>query len=152
MRRCVFPLLLALIAASPLRAQSQVTGIRNLAFGPVIRGVPASVAPGDPVRSGRFYVRHQLNRQVRLQFNLPTRLTRVGGGGNLPISFGTTDGIAQGTAPSSVPVVFNPNAAQTFTLVTSADFNVNLGGRVTPAAGQATGNYTGTVTLTVTFF
>lgn len=152
MRRCVFPLLLALIAASPLRAQSQVTGIRNLAFGPVIRGVPASVAPGDPVRSGRFYVRLQLNRQVRLQFNLPTRLTWVGGGGNLPISFGTTDGIAQGTAPSSVPVVFNPNAAQTFTLVTSADFNVNLGGRVTPAAGQATGNYTGTVTLTVTFF
>lgn len=152
MRRCVFPLLLALIAALPLQAQSQVTGIRNLAFGPVIRGVPASVAPGDPVRSGRFYVRHQLNRQVRVQFTLPTRLTRVGGGGNLPITFGTTDGIAQGTAPSSVPVVFNPNAAQTFTLVTSADFNVNLGGRVTPAAAQATGNYTGTVTLTVTFF
>ncbi len=152
MRRCVFPLLLALIAALPLRAQSQVTGLRNLAFGPVIRGVPASVAPNDPVRSGRFYVRHRLNRQVRIQFTLPTRLTRVGGGGNLPISFGTTDGIAQGTAPSSVPVVFNPNAAQTFTLVTSADFNVNLGGRVTPGAGQATGNYTGTVTLTVTFF
>lgn len=152
MRRCVFPLLLALLAALPLRAQSQVTGIRNLAFGPVIRGVPASVAPGDPVRSGRFYVRHQLNRQVQIQFTLPTRLTRVGGGGNLPISFGTTDGIAQGTAPASVPVVFNPNAAQTFTLVTSADFNVNLGGRVTPGAAQATGNYTGTVTLTVTFF
>lgn len=152
MRRCAFPLLLALIAAPPLRAQSQVTGLRNLAFGPVIRGVPASVAPGDPVRSGRFYVRHRLNRQVRIQFTLPTRLTRVGGGGNLPISFGTTDGIAQGTAPSSVPVVFNPNTAQTFTLVTSADFHVNLGGRVTPAAAQATGNYTGTVTLTVTFF
>ena len=152
MRRCLSLLLFALIAALPLRAQSQVTGLRNLAFGPVIRGVPASVAPNDPVRSGRFYVRHRLNRQVRIQFTLPTRLTRVGGGGNLPITFRTTDGIAQGTAPSSVPVVFNPNAAQTFTLVTSADFHVNLGGRVTPAAAQATGNYTGTVTLTVTFF
>ncbi|MBK6422378.1 MAG: DUF4402 domain-containing protein [Gemmatimonadetes bacterium] len=152
MRRCLSLLLFALTAALPLRAQSQVTGLRNLAFGPVIRGVPASVAPNDPVRSGRFYVRHRLNRQVRIQFTLPTRLTRVGGGGNLPIAFGTTDGVAQGTAPSSVPVVFNPNAAQTFTLVTSADFHVNLGGRVTPAAAQATGNYTGTVTLTVTFF
>ena len=152
MRRCLSLLLFALTAALPLRAQSQVTGLRNLAFGPVIRGVPASVAPNDPVRSGRFYVRHRLNRQVRIQFTLPTRLTRVGGGGNLPITFRTTDGIAQGTAPSSVPVVFNPNAAQTFTLVTSADFHVNLGGRVTPAAAQATGNYTGTVTLTVTFF
>lgn len=152
MRRCLSLLLFALTAALPLRAQSQVTGLRNLAFGPVIRGVPATVAPNDPVRSGRFYVRHRLNRQVRIQFTLPTRLTRVGGGGNLPITFRTTDGIAQGTAPSSVPVVFNPNAAQTFTLVTSADFHVNLGGRVTPAAAQATGNYTGTVTLTVTFF
>ncbi len=56
------------------------------------------------------------------------------------------------TNPTNGTVVFNPNAAQTFTLVTSADFHVNLGGRVTPAAAQATGNYTGTVTLTVTFF
>lgn len=152
MRRCVFPLLLALIAALPLRAQSQVTGLRNLAFGPVIRGVPASVAPNDPVRSGRFYVRHQLNRQVRIQFTLPTRLTRVGGGGNLPISFATTDAVAQGTAGSSVPVTFNPNATQTFNLVTSADFNIRLGGRVSPGANQATGSYRGTVTLNVTFF
>ena len=76
----------------------------------------------------------------------------MGGGANLPISFGATDGIAQGTAGSSVPVTFNPNNTQTFNLVTSADFYVNLGGRVSPAAAQATGNYQGTVTLTCTFF
>jgi hypothetical protein len=49
-------------------------------------------------------------------------------------------------------VNFNPNVIQTFTLVTSADFYINVGGRVSPAAGQATGNYTGTITLTCTFF
>lgn len=153
MRRCLAPLALALIAATtPLAGQSQVTGVRNLAFGVVIRGVQTSVSPSDPIKSGRFYVRHQLNRQVRLRFTLPTQLARVGGGGNLPISFGATDGIAQGTAGSSVPVTFNPNNQQTFTLVTSADFYVNLGGRVSPAANQATGNYQGTVTLTCTFF
>jgi len=153
MRRCAafFPLALAL-AASPLAGQSQVTGIRDLAFGIVIRGVQTTVSPNDPVRSGRFYVRHVLNRPVQLRFTLPTQLARVGGGGNLPISFGNSDAVARGTAPSSAPVVFNPNNPQTFILRTSADFYVNLGGRVSPAANQASGNYRGTVTLACTFF
>jgi hypothetical protein len=153
MRRCVCFLVFALVtAARPLAGQSQVTGLRDLDFGAVIRGVQTTVAPTDPIRSGRFYVRHQLNRQVRVAFTLPTRLSRVGGGGNLPISFSTTDAVAQGTAATSSPVTFNPNTAITFTLVTSADFYINLGGRVSPAANQATGDYSGTVTLTCTFF
>jgi len=153
MRRCLVPLALALIAATtPLAGQSQVTGVRNLAFGVVIRGVPNTVAPNDPIRSGRFYVRHQLRQQVRLQFTLPSQLPRVGGGGNLPISFGSTSAIAQGTAGNSNPVTFNPNNARVFVLVTSPDFYVNLGGQVSPAANQAAGNYQGTITLTCTFF
>ena len=140
------------VAAKPLAAQSTVTGIRDLAFGPVIRGVPNAVSPNDPVRSGRFYVRHIINRQVQVQFTLPTQLARVAGGANLPISFAATDAVAKGTAPISNPLTFNPNNTQTFNLVTSADFYINLGGRVSPAAGQATGAYRGTVTLTCTFF
>lgn len=154
MHRCLTSLaFIALcVASQPLAAQSTVTGIRNLAFGPVIRGVPSSVSPNDPIRSGRFYIRHIIGRQVQVRFTLPTRLNRVAGGGNMPITFGATDAVARGTAPTSVPVTFNPNAARTFNLVTSADFFVNLGGRVSPAAGQATGAYTGTITLTCTFF
>lgn len=153
MRPCLhLALLLLAVAVTPLAAQSTVTGIRDLDFGIVIRGVQTTVAPGDPIRSGRFYVRHRLNRQVQLRFTLPTTLARVAGGGSLPISFSATDAIAQGTAANSNPVTFNPNNTQTFTLVTSADFYVNLGGRVSPAAGQATGAYRGTVTLTCTFF
>lgn len=153
MRTCLLLVLLALtVSATAASAQSSVTGVRDLDFGVVIRGVQTTVAPNDPIRSGRFYVRHRLNRQVQVRFTLPTRLTRVGGGGNLNISFAATDAIAQGTAGSSVPVTFNPNNTQTFTLVSSADFYVNLGGRVSPAANQATGDYAGTVTLTCTFF
>lgn len=152
MRSCLFSLTLALLTASPLVGQSSVTGIRNLDFGVVIRGVQTSVSPNDPVRSGRFYVRHVLNRQVQVKFTLPTRLARVAGGANLPISFGTTDAVAKGTAPTSNPLTFNPNNTQTFTLVTSADFYINLGGRVSPAANQATGAYSGTIVLTCTFF
>jgi len=151
MRRCLLFLLL-LGAAPPLAGQSLVTGIRDLDFGPVIRGIPASVAPSDPIRSGRFYVRHQLNRQVQLRFTLPNRLAKVGGGPGLRINFSATDAIAQGTSGASLPVTFNPNNTQTFTLVTSADFYVNLGGTVNPANGQQTGAYRGTVTLTCTFF
>lgn len=152
MRSCFLSLTLALLTASPLVGQSSVTGIRNLDFGAVIRGVQTSVSPNDPVRSGRFYVRHVLNRQVQVRFTLPNRLTRVAGGGNLPISFGTTDAVAKGTAPTSNPLTFNPNNTQTFTLVSSADFYINLGGRVSPAANQATGAYSGTIVLTCTFF
>lgn len=152
MCRCALVLLLVLLGPLPLTAQTQVVGIRDLNFGPVIRGVPSAVAPTDPVKSGQFYVRHRIGGSVQLRFTLPTRLTRVGGGGNLPISFATTDAVAQGTAGNSVPVTFNPNATQTFNLVTSADFNIRLGGRVSPAANQATGSYRGTVTLNVTFF
>ncbi|HTS88442.1 MAG TPA: hypothetical protein VMG41_08130 [Gemmatimonadales bacterium] len=152
MRRCFVLSALALAAlARPVVGQNQVTGIRSLAFGAVVRGVPSSVPPSDPIRSGRFYVRYQLNRQVQVSFTLPTRLARVGGGGNLTISFASTDGIAQGTAPTSQPVTFNPNNSITFTLVTSADFYLNLGGTVSPAANQATGNYSGTVVLNVNF-
>lgn len=152
MRSWLLSLTLALLTASPLVGQSSVTGVRNLDFGVVIRGVQTSVTPSDPVKSGRFYVKHIINHQVQVRFTLPTQLARVAGGGNLPISFGTTDAIAKGTATSSVPVTFNPNTTQTFTLTTSADFFVNLGGRVSPAAGQATGAYRGTVVLTCTFF
>ncbi len=153
MRRCFLPLLAAAAVCAPsLTGQSQVTGIRNLNFGPVVASVPSSVTPSDPIRSGRFYVRHVLNRQVRLSFNLPNRLNRVGGGGNMPISFGATDAIAKGTAPTSLPVTFNPNNPITITMSTSADMYVNLGGRVAPRANQQVGSYQGTVTLTCTFF
>lgn len=152
MRSCLLILLLLLgFTATPAASQT-VTGIRDLNFGVVIRGVQTTVAPTDPIKSGRFYVRHTINRQVQVRFTLPTTLARVGGGGNLAISFSATDAVAQGTAGSSVPVTFNPNNTQTFTLTTSRDFYVNLGGRVSPTAGQATGNYRGTVTLTCTFF
>jgi hypothetical protein len=136
-----------LAAASPATAQVTVSGIRNLAFGPVIRGVATHVLPSDAVKSGQFRFVTAIGNQVRLQFTLPNRLN---GPANLPISFSTTDAIALGSGPASVPVTFNPNAAQTFNIVSSTTINVFLGGTVTPAAGQALGAYTNTITFTVT--
>jgi hypothetical protein len=90
-----------------------------------------------------------IGSQIRLQFTLPTRLNGPGAA-RLNISFNSTDGIALGQGPTSVPVVFNPNNAQTYNIVSSNRIWVFLGGRVTPAANQATGNYTNTVSLTIT--
>lgn len=140
---------LVLGTAGGLHAQLTVTGLRNLAFGPVIRGVPSSVTPSDPVKSGQFEFIVPIGSQVRLQLTLPTRLNGPAGS-QLTISFNTTDGIALGQGPTSVPVTFNPNVAQTFNIVSSNRIWVFLGGRVSPTAAQTTGNYTNTVTLTVT--
>jgi hypothetical protein len=132
-----------------LKAQLTVVGLRNLAFGPVIQGIPKSITPSDPVRSGQFEFQVPIGTQIRLQFTLPTRLNGPGAA-RLNIAFNSTDGIALGQGPTSVPVVFNPNNAQTYNIVSSNRIWVFLGGRVTPTANQATGNYTNTVTLTIT--
>ena len=150
MRFSSFVIACALLAAArPAAAQITVSGIRNLAFGPVIRGVATHVFPNDPVKSGQFRFVTAIGNRVRLRFTLPTRLNGPAGA-RLPISFGTADGIAVGNAPSSVPVTFNPNVAQTFVIVSSTTINVFIGGTVTPAATQALGAYTNTITLTVT--
>jgi hypothetical protein len=135
-----------LAAASPATAQVTVSGIRELEFGPVIRGVASHVLPSDAVRSGQFRFVTAIGNTVRLQFTLPNRLNGPSNA-KLPISFGSTDGIAVGSAS---PVTFNPTTSQTFNIVSSTTINVFLGGTVSPAANQATGDYTNTITLTVT--
>ncbi len=138
-----------LTAAPPAAAQITVSGIRNLAFGPVIRGVATHVFPNDAVKSGQFQFVTAIGNRVRVQFTLPNRLNGPAGA-RMPISFSTTDAIAVGSAPSSIPVTFNPNTAQTFNIVTSTTINVFIGATATPAAAQALGAYANTITLTVT--
>jgi hypothetical protein len=138
-----------LAAAPPAAAQITVSGIRNLAFGPVIRGVVTHVFPNDAVKSGQFPFVTAIGNQVRVQFTLPNRLNGPSGS-TMPMSFGTADAIAVGSAPSSMPVTFNPNTAQTFNVVTSTTINVFIGATVTPGAAQTLGPYTNTITLTVT--
>ena len=150
------PLILALIALAiespPCSAQLVVQGIRDLDFGPVIQGIAATVTTADPLRSGQFYFKTPaLGTRIRIQFTLPTQLNGPSGA-TMPITFGATDAMAKGTAPASIPASFNPNAAATFTMTTSVDANVWLGGRVTPAANQRVGAYSNTVIMTVTIF
>jgi hypothetical protein len=139
----------ALVVCRPAAAQITVSPVRNLNFGPVIVGVPTSIGPSHPVRSGQFRLQAPLLLNVRFRFTLPTRLDGPSNA-RLPISFGSTDAIAVGTGPASVPVTFDPRVQQNFQIVTATTIHVFIGGRVTPAANQRQGNYTGTITFTVT--
>lgn len=154
--RAHFPTALAILSAlwsaSSTAAQTTVSGVRDLNFGFVIQGLATQVSPTDPIKSGQFYFRTPgLGSRVRVQFTLPTQLNGPAGA-TLPIAFQTTDGFIKGTATSSIGLTFNPNATSTFNMVTSADANVWLGGRVTPAINQTVGGYTNTVIMTVTVF
>jgi hypothetical protein len=153
MRQCRLLLALAsLAAATPLEGQITVSGIRDLDFGVVIRGVQTTVAPNDPIRSGRFSLSYVTGGRLRLRLTLPTTLARTGGGGSLPISFRNGDGIIQNTAPGSPPDSFNPGANINVTLTPNPDANVWLGGAVSPSGTQPAGSYQGTIVLTVTAF
>ena len=150
MRLILLLALAALPAASrPAAAQITVTPVRDLAFGPVIVGVPTHIGPSHPVRSGQFRVTTLPLVRVRLRFTLPNRLDGPAGA-TLPISFGSNDALHVGTAPNSVPVTFNPKATRVLQVTTGTTILVFIGGTVSPAGNQQQGNYAGTITLTVT--
>jgi hypothetical protein len=153
MHRCLAAAFLLLAASTEDLAGQTVTGIRDLDFGFVVRGVASTVSPSDPIRSGRFYIKYVVGGRVKVNFTLPAALNRVGGGATLAIQFRNGDAAWQETAPGSAFTVFNPNGVSNIhPLVASPDMYVYLGGRVSPTASQLTGAYTGTVVLIATFF
>jgi hypothetical protein len=144
---------LAVLTATgrPAAAQITVTPVRDLAFGPVIAGVPTHIGPSHPVRSGQWRVTSLPLLRMRLRFTLPNRLNGPAGA-TLPISFSNNDGIYVGTAGGSVPTSFNPKATTNISGSINTTTLVFIGGTVSPTGKQPEGNYAGTITLTVTFF
>jgi hypothetical protein len=149
--RFVLVLALAVLPAAsrPAAAQITVTPVRDLAFGPVIVGVPTHIEPSHPVRSGQFRVTTSAAMRVRLRFTLPTRLDGPLGA-TLPIAFNNNDALHVGAPANSVPESFNPKATEDVQTTTAATFFVFIGGTVSPAGDQRPGSYAATITLTVT--
>ena len=148
MRFTLLLLWAVLVAAGrPALAQVTVTPVRDLAFGPVIVGVPTYIGPSHPVRSGQFRLTAPLSSRVQVRLTLPNRLNGPAGT-TLPIGFANNDALHVGTGPNSVPVTFNPKATRNIQMTESAIL-VFIGGTVSPAGNQAQGSYTGTITLTI---
>jgi hypothetical protein len=136
----------------PLPAQQplSVEPRRDLVFGDVIAGVPASVSRLDGQRSGMLEVRGERNAEVVFTFTLPPALLGVAAA-LLPIEFGADDG-GFATVPSAASSVgFDPRAPITRRLSGSGRAYLWLGGTVRPAPTQASGPYEAPVTLTVAY-
>jgi hypothetical protein len=149
MRFQLLSLLAALATGPSAAAQVTVTPIRDLAFGPVIVGIPSSVAPSHPTKSGQFRLTAPVGTRVQMRLTLPNQLNGPAGA-QLPITFTNSDGIYVGSWPGSTPTTFNPKATRNLQFTGGTTYNVFMGGRVTPAANQRQGNYAATITLTVT--
>ena len=131
-----------------VKAQLQVLGIRNLAFGAVIPGVTSTVPPSDAVKSGQFEIQAAQGTRLRLDFTLPTQLTAPGGA-TMPINFQNNDALLIETGPGAVPQNQNPKSMKPYTMNYGNRLLLFLGGQVLPAGGQTTGNYSAGVILTV---
>jgi hypothetical protein len=135
------------VTANVLQAMT-VTGARPLDFGNVFPGVARSVGVAAGT-SGRFDLTGQSSANVNVSFTLPTNLTS--GGNNLPINAWT--GYLNTTNATTGGAAFTPSVSATPTAFgATGNLFVFIGGTVTPAANQAAGNYTGTVTLTAAYF
>jgi len=125
-----------------------VSGARTLDFGNVFPGVNKTIAVGDAT-SGRFDLTGQASANVDLTFTLPANL--ASGANNLPI--GTWTGCYAGTNSTAGCTTFTPSGSATASAFSGAGaLFVWVGGTVSPAANQAAGTYTGTVTLTAAYF
>jgi spore coat protein U-like protein len=152
---------LVTLAASAAQAQSAninatatvfqamtVSGARDLDFGNVFPGVNKTIGVAAAT-SGQFALTGQNSANVNLSFTLPTNLTS--GANNLPI--GTWTGCHNTSNATAGCTAFTPSAAATASAFSgTGSLWVWVGGTVSPAANQAAGSYTGTVTLTAAYF
>lgn len=123
-------------------------GVHDLDFGTVNAGQvksPTSLSAD----AGRFNISGQASTPVTVSFVLPAVLTGAGAS-TIPITFGGSDGLHWTTFPTSF-LTFNPNAPFLVNLNALGNLTIGISGTVSPPLGTTTGNYTGTVTLTVAY-
>jgi hypothetical protein len=139
-----------------------VTALRDLVFGRTFPGVNRVVAPtnataGGP-QAGLVFVKGQKNKDVLVSFVLPDYLTN--GTNNLAIDSFT--GCHNPTNTTTGCTTFTPTFGGTvMTLIgnpadpppkTNGYQYIFLGATVHPSASQASGTYSGTVTVNVVYF
>jgi len=125
-----------------------IATLRDLDFGTVIKGVPATVLP-TAANAGAWQVSGSGNAFVIISFTLPTQLTNIQAlpGSTMPISFSAVSAIWR--RASNNPVggnVFNPAVGAVGRLGPPPNFNmyVWVGGTVNPPLTAKPGSIKGT--------
>jgi hypothetical protein len=156
-------ILIATVAlATPLAAQNSasanvtatvqqpitVTKNSDLSFGSVFPGLDKSIA----VTAGgaaKFTVSGQSSTPVNLTFSLPSTITSSGNS----MTVGTWVGHFSGTDQTTGGTSFTPSASATAaTLSGTGALFVYIGATVQPTVSQASGSYSGSMTMTVVYF
>jgi hypothetical protein len=143
-RRVLALLLVTLGAGRSVVAQAGVVANRDLQFGAVTRGIPATVAPGDPIKSGQWTITAPAGAKVQLRLTLPASLVGPASASML-FDVGKNDATVQ--TPTGAPLSFNPSNHINYNFSGTTTAIVRLGGRVAPGAAQASGAYANTVIL-----
>lgn len=144
-------------ATATVLASAEVSGISDLEFGEVTIGTPKEILPGE-TDNGHFTLR--TNAAATIGFTFPANLTATIGGQSrtLPISFDGNYVQVHGknNAGEDINETYNPVNSATYDLTVgnfdhANEFAIYVGGIVSPEDNQAAGDYSGTVTLSVTF-
>jgi len=126
-----------------------VTGMHNLTFGAVFPGVPRVISRTDPANAGQYDVGYSKFAPIQITFALPAVMNGPAGA-TMPLVFGANDGGYSSPETITSQVGFDPRVAFATTLDKNGRAAVFLGGTAQPLASQRAGNYTATITMTVT--
>jgi hypothetical protein len=123
-------------------------GVNDLNFGVALAGTPKTPASLS-ADAGRFNISGEPNTPVTVSFTLPTVLTGAGSA-TIPITFATVDGLEWAGFPGT-HTTFNPNAPHLTSTDVAGSLIIGISGTVSPPVGSTTGNYSGTIVLTVAY-
>jgi hypothetical protein len=126
-----------------------VTGVRGLTFGAVFPGVPRVISRTDAANAGQFDVGYAKFSPIQITFSLPAVMNGPAGA-TMPLVFGANDGGYSSPETITSQVGFDPRVAFATTLDKNGRAAVFLGGRAQPLTSQRAGNYTATITMTIT--
>ncbi len=135
--------------ANVLTPLSVTSNLRDLDFGDVFPGLNKSIAYNDAT-SGKWRINGEAGKEVQMTFTLPANLSF--GANTMPISFSATDAAWYDADAVGSATTFDPATGGTeFLNGGTGEGFVWLGGTVAPAANQAAGVYTATVSLDVVY-
>jgi hypothetical protein len=126
-----------------------VTGARGLTFGAVFPGVPRVISRTDAANAGQFDVGYVKFSPIQITFSLPAAMTGPAGA-TMPLVFGANDGGYSSPETITSQVGFDPRVAFATALDKNGRAAVFLGATAQPVPSQRAGNYTATITMTIT--
>ncbi|HEU4643572.1 MAG TPA: DUF4402 domain-containing protein [Gemmatimonadaceae bacterium] len=146
------PLFVALALAAPSAGAQgrplRVTGQHDLTFGSILPGVAVTIRPTDASRSAQLQIAGPKLAQVVLTFSLPPSMTSPSGDA-MPLTFGPTSAGYSPTGSVADETLFDPSTPITVTLDGNGRGVVFLGATLRPSGGQRAGNYSASLTLTL---